>query len=420
LTPFVNGSLNRSFTIRHAMTKLTAFRTLDDLDVKGLRVLLRVDFNVPMQNGIVTNTQRITRVLPTIHTLLERGAKVILLSHLGRPKGKRVAALSLRALLGPLEAMLKPKTVAFAEDCIGKPAAEIVARLNAGEIALLENLRFHEGEEKNDDAFACELAALGDLYINDAFSCSHRAHASVERLAKKLPAAAGPLLEQELSTLEAMLRNPVRPICAIVGGAKVSTKLAILNHLVCKMDSLAIGGAMANTFLLAQGIEIGKSLAEPDMVEMATAIQSRAKSSGCRLLLPEDAVIASKLRVGIATKTVPIAAVPKEAMILDLGPKTVALLGETLRASKTLVWNGPLGAFEIPPFDAGTTQAAKVAAALTREGKLVSVGGGGDTIAALHQAGVENAFSYVSTAGGAFLDWLGGKDLPGVIALRST
>lgn len=400
------------------MTKLTAFRTLDDLDVKGLRILLRVDFNVPMQNGVITDTQRITRVLPTIRTLLERGAKVILLSHLGRPKGKRVAALSLRPLQAPLEAMLKPKTVAFAEDCVGQAAAEAVTRLHPGEIALLENLRFHEGEEKNDDAFVCELAALGDLYINDAFSCSHRAHASVEGLAKKLPAAAGPLLEEELSTLESMLKKPARPICAIVGGAKVSTKLAILNHLVCKMDTLAIGGAMANTFLLAQGIEIGKSLAEPDMVEMAAAIQSRAKSSGCRLLLPEDAVVATDLRADIATETVPITAVPKDAMILDLGPKTVALLAETLRASKTLVWNGPLGAFETKPFDVGTTQAADVAATLTREGRLVSVGGGGDTIAALHQAGIQNAFSYVSTAGGAFLDWLSGKDLPGVTALR--
>ena len=400
------------------MTKRTAFQTLDDLDVKGLRVLLRVDFNVPMQNGVVTDTQRITRVLPTIRTLLERGAKVILLSHLGRPKGKRVAALSLRALQAPLEAMLKPKTIAFAEDCVGKPAAKIITQLHPDEIALLENLRFHEGEEKNDDAFACELAALGDLYINDAFSCSHRAHASVEGLAKKLPAAAGPLLEEELSTLEAMLGNSVRPICAIVGGAKVSTKLSILNHLVGKMDTLAIGGAMANTFLLAQGIEIGKSLAEPDMVEMAAAIQSRAKSSGCRLLLPEDAVVAADLRAGIATETVPITAVPKHAMILDLGPKTVALLAETLHASNTLVWNGPLGAFETKHFDAGTTQVAKVAAERTREGRLVSVGGGGDTIAALHQAGIQDAFSYLSTAGGAFLDWLGGKELPGVTALR--
>ncbi len=400
------------------MTKLTAFRTLDDLDVKGLRVLLRVDFNVPMQDGVITDTQRITRVLPTIRTLLTRGAKVILLSHLGRPKGKRVAALSLRALQAPLEAILKPKTVAFAEDCVGQQAAEIVTRLHPGEIALLENLRFHEGEEKNDDAFACELAALGDLYINDAFSCSHRAHASVEGLARKLPAAAGPLLEEELSTLEAMLVPPVRPIVAIIGGAKISTKLDTLHYLVGKMDTLAIGGAMANTFLLAQGIEIGKSLAEPDMVQTAKAILVRAKKNGCDVLLPKDAVVAANLRADIATETVPITAVPKDAMILDLGPKTVTLLGETLHASKTLVWNGPLGAFETKPFDAGTTQAAKVAAELTREGRLVSVGGGGDTIAALHQAGIQDTFSYISTAGGAFLDWLGGKDLPGVTALR--
>lgn len=401
------------------MTGKPPFQTIDAFDVRDQRVLLRVDFNLPMRNGNVTDTQRIERVLPTIRALCERGAKVILLSHLGRPKGKATADLSLRAVLAPLEARLKPRSVAFARDCIGKTAADVIAGLKRGEIALLENLRFHEGEEKNDDGFAGELAALGDLYVNDAFACSHRAHASVERLARKLPAAAGPLLAKELSTLETMLEKPARPVCAIIGGAKISTKLDTLNSLVGKMDSLAIGGAMANTFLLAQGFEIGKSLAEPKMVAMAQAIQTKAKSNACNLLLPQDVVIASQLREGVATETVPISAVPKDAMILDIGPKTAALLSENLQASQSLVWNGPLGAFETPPFDAGTMQVAKVAARLTREGKLVSVGGGGDTIAALRHAGIEDDFSYISTAGGAFLDWLGGKDLPGVTALRA-
>jgi len=393
------------------------FQTLADFDVNGKRVLVRVDFNVPLKNGRVTDTQRIARVLPTIRALSERNAKVILLSHLGRPKGKATADLSLRAVVKPLEAMLKPKSVAFAEDCIGEKAARVVAALKPGDIALLENLRFHLGEEKNEAAFASALAALGDLYVNDAFACSHRAHASVAGLAKKLPAAAGPLLEHELSTLEAMLGTPARPIAAIIGGAKISTKLDILQHLAARMDALAIGGAMANTFLLAQGLEIGKSLAEPEMVQTAKTILAQAKENGCGVLLPKDVVVASELKEGIATEIKRVSAVPKNGMILDVGPETVALLSENLQASQTLVWNGPLGAFETPPFDAGTVAVAKIAAERTRDGKLISVGGGGDTIAALHRAGIADDFSYLSTAGGAFLDWLGGKTLPGVAAL---
>ncbi|MEW5703860.1 MAG: phosphoglycerate kinase [Pseudomonadota bacterium] len=402
--------------IPETMETAAIFHTIDDFNVRGKRVLLRVDLNVPIRDGKVTDTLRIARVLPTIRTLTERGAKVVLLSHLGRPKGRAVPELSLRPIVAPLEAGLGRK-VAFAEDCVGDVAAGTVAGLEAGQIALLENLRFHPGEEANAADFAGQLAALGELYVNDAFSCSHRAHASVERLAKEMPAAAGPLLEEELTTLERLLTRPKRPIMAIVGGAKVSTKLDVLDHLVGKMDSLAIGGAMANTFLLAQELPIGRSLAEPDMVKTAAAILARAAANGCRILLPEDVVVAKELREGIATETVPVSAMPTDRMILDVGPQTVARLMENLRAAKTLVWNGPLGAFETPPFDRATVAAAKEAARLTQAGNLLSVGGGGDTIAALHRAGLDTAFSYISTAGGAFLDWLGGKTLPGITAL---
>ncbi|MGB1547557.1 MAG: phosphoglycerate kinase, partial [Alphaproteobacteria bacterium] len=396
-----------------------AFHTIDDFDVKEKRVLLRVDLNVPMQDGAITDTLRIERVLPTVQTLVKRGARVVLLSHMGRPKGKSVPELSLRPLIKPLEKALN-QPVAFAQDCIGSAAEKAVAGLQEGEVALLENLRFHSGEEKNDEAFASALARLGDLYVNDAFSCSHRAHASVERLARKLPAAAGPVLMSELATLKEMLGNPSRPILAIVGGAKISTKLDVIHYLIGKVDSLAIVGAMANTFLLAQGHAVGTSLVETGMVEQARAILAKAEETGCGILLPEDAVIAAELREGVATGTVPVSAVPKDRMILDAGPETVARISEKLCETKTLVWNGPLGAFETPPFDAATLAVAKVAAERTRKGRLLSIGGGGDTVAALHRAGLDQDFSYISTAGGAFLDWLGGKVLPGIIALELT
>lgn len=399
------------------MESNAAFHTIDDFDMRGKRVLLRVDLNVPMQDGVVVDTLRIERVLPTVRALSKRGAKVILLSHLGRPKGRVVPELSLRAVVAPLEEALNQR-IAFGEDCVGSGAANVVAKLEDGEVALLENLRFHAGEETNDEAFASALADLGDLYVNDAFSCSHRAHASVERLAKKLPSAAGPVLKHELATLKQMLENPARPVFAIVGGAKISTKLDILNHLMRKMDSLAIVGAMANTFLLAKGFAVGMSLVETIMVEKAEATLAEAEKTKCRILLPEDVVVAAELRENISAETVPVSAVPKNRMILDVGPKTVALLLENLRASKTLVWNGPLGAFETTPFDTATMAVARVAARLTHEGKLLSIGGGGDTIAALHRANLDVDFSYVSTAGGAFLDWLGGKELPGVAALH--
>ncbi len=400
------------------MESNAAFRTIDDFDVRGKRVLLRVDLNVPMQDGVVTDMLRIERVLPTVRALSKRGAKVILLSHLGRPKGRIVPDLSLRAVVAPLEEALNQR-IAFGEDCVGSAAASVVAKLEEGKVALLENLRFHAGEETNDETFASALADFGDLYVNDAFSCSHRAHASIEWLAKKLPSAAGPVLRSELATLKQMLENPARPVFAIVGGAKISTKLDILNHLMSKMDSLAIMGAMANTFLLAKGFTVGVSLVETTMVEKAKALLAEAEKANCRVLLPQDVVVAAELRENISTKTLSVSAVPKDRMILDVGPKTVAQLSENLRASKTLVWNGPLGAFETTPFDAATLAVARVAVELTHEGKLLSIGGGGDTIAALHGAGLDADFSYVSTAGGAFLDWLGGKELPGVAALAA-
>ena len=398
------------------MKSNAAFHTIDDFDVKAKRVLLRVDLNVPMQDGMIIDTLRIERVLPTVRALSKRGAKVILLSHLGRPKGKIVPDLSLRIVIAPLEEALNQR-IAFGEDCVGNAAASAGAKLEEGGVALLENLRFHAGEETNDDALASALADLGDLYVNDAFSCSHRAHASIERLAKKLPSAAGPVLRNELETLKRMLENPARPIFAIVGGAKISTKLDVLSHLIGKMDSLAIMGAMANTFLLAKGHAVGTSLIETAMAGKAEAILAEAEKAECRILLPKDVVVAAELRENASAETVPVSAVPKDRMILDVGPMTVDLLLENLRASKTLVWNGPLGAFETKPFDAATMAVAKAAAELTHEGKLLSIGGGGDTIAALHRGGLDADFSYVSTAGGAFLDWLGGKVLPGIVAL---
>ena len=393
------------------------FRTLDDLTVKGQRVLVRCDLNVPMKDGKVTDATRIERSAETLKALAAKGAKVIVLSHFGRPKGKRVPDMSLQPLAGPLGQALGRK-VAFAGDCVGAPAEAAVKALREGEVLLLENLRFHDAEEANDQGFARQLASLGDLYVNDAFSCAHRAHASTEAIARLLPAAAGLLMQAELSHLQAALEHPKRPVMAVVGGAKVSTKLDLLGNLVGKVDCLVIGGGMANTFLFAQGAEIGKSLAERDLAGTAREILDKAKARNCKILLPVDAVVAAEFKANPPTKVVPANQVPAEQMILDVGPQSVAAINAEMARCKTLVWNGPLGAFETPPFDQATVAVAREAAWLTKSGALLTVAGGGDTVAALAQAGVEESFSYVSTAGGAFLEWLEGKELPGVAALK--
>jgi phosphoglycerate kinase len=393
------------------------FRTIDELDVAGKRVLLRADFNVPMKKGKVTDRTRIERGAVTIAELARRGAKVIVVSHFGRPDGKRVPEMSLAPIAPVLLEALQGKPVAFAEDCIGEPASAAVAKLKPGDVLLLENLRFHAEEEKDDPGFAKALASLGDFYVNDAFSTAHRAHASTEAVARLLPSAAGRLMEAELDHLERALGQPQRPLAAIVGGAKVSTKLALLGNLIAKVDLLVIGGGMANTFLHAQGVAIGKSLAERDMAATAREILEKAKARKAEIALPLDAVVAAELKAGVPVKTVAIEAVPADQMILDVGPATIADLKRRLAGCRTLVWNGPVGAFETPPFEAGTLALANFAADLTQAGKLLSVAGGGDTVAALAQAGVIDKFSYVSTAGGAFLEWLEGKTLPGVAAL---
>jgi phosphoglycerate kinase len=395
---------------------MAKFLTLDDIDAKGKRVLLRADLNVPMKDGRIGDATRIERLAPTIRELAERGARVVVMSHFGRPKGKPEADYSLRPLVAPLaKAIGRP--VAFAEDCVGSAAERVVAALKPGEVALLENLRFHAQEEKNDPAFAKQLAALGDLYVNDAFSAAHRAHASTEALAHLLPAAAGRLMQAELDALSAALETPKRPVAALIGGAKVSTKLDLLSFITGKVDVLIIGGAMANTLLFAQGVAVGKSLCEREMADTARRIIDQAKQAGCTLVLPVDGVVAREFKAGAPSETVAIDRVPPDAMILDIGAKTVQAIAGHLAACKTLVWNGPLGAFETPPFDAGTTALAKQVAALTKQGKLLSVAGGGDTVAALAHAGVVDDLSYVSTAGGAFLEWLEGRALPGVAAL---
>jgi phosphoglycerate kinase len=397
---------------------MAAFRNLDDIDVRGKRVLLRADLNVPVRDGRVTDRTRIERLAPTIEALIARGAKVVVMSHFGRPNGKPDPAYSLRVLVAPLSQTLGGRPVAFAEDCIGEPARRVVDGLQPGQVALLENLRFHPGEEANSRDFAKALAELGDVYVNDAFSAAHRAHASIEALAHLLPCAAGKLMEAELRALESALERPQRPVLALVGGAKVSTKLDLLRFIVGKVDRLVIGGAMANTLLFAQGREIGRSLCERDLAATARELLALAAERGCQVMLPEDAVVAASLAAGVATSTVAIDRVPADMMILDIGPRTVAAIAAALDQSHTLVWNGPLGAFETRPFDQGTAEVAKHVAALTQAGKLLSVAGGGDTVAALAQAGCEDALSYVSTAGGAFLEWLEGRTLPGVAALR--
>ncbi len=393
-----------------------SFRTLDTIDVAGKRVLLRADLNVPVRDGKITDLTRIERLSPTIRELVGKGAKVIVCSHFDRPKGKRVAAMSLAPVATALGQVLG-RRVRFAEDCIGIAAQQAVERMAPGDVLVLENTRFHPGEEANDPAFAAELAQLAEVYVNDAFSAAHRAHASTEGVAHLLPACAGRLMQAELEALHAALGNPQRPVMAIVGGAKVSTKLELLGNLVSKVNVLTIGGAMANTFLAAQGVAVGKSLQEAEMHATARDILAGAKTAGCAILLPTDAVVAREFKPNPPTETVSITAVPADAMILDVGPATVAALNGHIAALKTLVWNGPLGAFETPPFDAATTAVARAVAAATQAGTLRSVAGGGDTVAALRHAGVLDKLSYVSTAGGAFLEWLEGKTLPGVAAL---
>lgn len=394
------------------------FKTLDDFTVAGQRVLVRGDLNLPVQDGRVTDTTRIDRMLPTLRELMEKGARVVVISHFGRPKGKVVPEMSLKPVADALSQALGGTTVAFAADCVGEAAKAVVDGLADGEIALLENLRFHPGEEANDVGFAGELAALGDLYINDGFSVSHRAHASTEAIARILPAAAGRNMQAELEALESALGDPERPVLAVVGGAKVSTKLAVLGNLIEKVDALVIGGGMANTFLHALGTDVGASLCEADLADTARDIMAKADAAGCEIILPSDVVIAGKLEAGAASETVMTAAVPPEKMILDIGPESAAALSDRLGSIRTLLWNGPLGAFEFPPFDAATVTVAQAAAKCTEAGEMVSVAGGGDTVAALRHAGVADSFSYISTAGGAFLEWLEGKELPGVAALR--
>jgi len=393
-----------------------ARKTLDDMDLTGKVVLTRVDINVPMADGRVTDTTRIDRIKPTIDAILAKGGKPVLMAHYGRPKGTPVAEMSLAPVRATVEQVLGVP-VSFAADCIGLPAKKGVSELAPGAVLLLENTRFHPGEETNDAAFAASLAALGDVYCNDAFSAAHRAHASTEAIARLLPACAGRSMQAELAALETALAKPTRPVVAVVGGAKVSTKLALLGNLVGRVDTLVIGGGMANTFLAAQGKPIGTSLAEPDMAPTAREIMDKADAAGCRILLPEDVVVAREFRAGTATETMAADACPDDAMILDAGPASVATIAAAFDGAKTLIWNGPLGAFEIPPFDAATNAAARHAADLSREGRLVSVAGGGDTVSALNVSGAAADFTYISTAGGAFLEWMEGKTLPGVAAL---
>ena len=397
---------------------MAAFRTLDDIgDVSGKRVLVRVDLNVPMADGRVTDATRIERVAATILELSGKGAKVILLAHFGRPKDGPSPEFTLEPVAKATSVILG-KPVSFAADCIGEKAAAAVSTMKDGDILLLENTRFHKGEEKNDPAFTEKLAANGDLFVNDAFSAAHRAHSSTEGLARLLPAFAGRTMQAELDALEKGLGNPVRPVVAIVGGAKISSKLDLLMNLVKKVDALVIGGGMANTFLAARGVDVGKSLCEHDLAETARQIMLEAAGAGCAIVLPSDGVIAREFKAGAASEIVAIDKVPADAMILDVGPATVATIGEWIDRAATLVWNGPLGAFEIEPFDKATVAAAKHAASRTKAGKLVSVAGGGDTVAALNHAGVADDFTYVSTAGGAFLEWMEGKELPGVEVLK--
>jgi phosphoglycerate kinase len=392
------------------------FRTLDDVDVKGKRVLLRVDLNVPMENGRVSDATRLERVAPTITEIAGKGGKVILLAHFGRPKG-RDPKDSLKPVAAALADVIG-RPVGFADDCIGDVAAKAIAAMQDGDILCLENTRFHKGEEKNDPAFVAELAKLGDIWVNDAFSAAHRAHASTEGLGHKLPAYAGRTMQAELVALSKALDAPTRPVIAIIGGAKVSTKIDLLQNLVSKVDALVIGGGMANTFLHAQGIGIGKSLAEKDLAATALLIIEKAEAANCAIILPVDAVVAFHFAANSPSHAYGLDAIPADGMILDVGPQSIERICAAIDDAATLVWNGPVGAFEMTPFDHGTVVAAKHAAARTKAKKLISVAGGGDTVAALNHAGVSDDFSYVSTAGGAFLEWMEGKPLPGVEVLK--
>ncbi|WP_180901210.1 phosphoglycerate kinase [Martelella soudanensis] len=397
---------------------MPAFKTLDDLpDINGKRVLVRVDLNVPFSEGRVTDATRIERVAPTINELSNKGAKVILMAHFGRPKGQVVPEMSLKPIVYAVEEVLD-HAVAFCDDCVGEVAEKAIAAMSAGDILLLENTRFHKGEEKNDPEFVAALAKNGDIYVNDAFSAAHRAHASTEGLGHHMPAYAGRTMQAELEALESGLGNPKHPVVAIVGGAKVSTKIDLLENLIDKVDALVIGGGMANTFVAAKGIDVGKSLCEHDLADTARAIMAKAEKTGCAIVLPVDGVVAGEFKANAANETVAIDAIPADQMMLDVGPQSVMTINEWIEKAETLVWNGPLGAFEIEPFDAATVAAAKFAAERTRAGKLVSVAGGGDTVSALNHAGVKDDFSYVSTAGGAFLEWMEGKVLPGVEILK--
>ena len=398
--------------------KGASFRTIDALDCAGKRVLLRADLNVPLRDGRITDLTRLERLTPTIRELADKGARVIVVSHFDRPRGKRVPEMSLAPVREALAQVLG-HPVHFAEDCLGPQAHAAVAALRDGEVLVLENTRYHPGEETNDPEMAAGLAALADIYVNDAFSAAHRAHASTEGVARHLPAHAGRLMQAELGALTLALEHPERPVGAIVGGAKISTKLDLIGNMLGRVDVLIVGGAMANTFLAARGLEVGRSLQEPQMHDTARAIMAEAEARGCQILLPVDAVVAAEFKAHAASQVVPVEQVPADTMILDCGPRTVELLGRHLATLKTLVWNGPMGAFETPPFDAGTTALARAVADLTLAGGLRSVAGGGDTVSALRHAGVLDQFSYVSTAGGAFLEWLEGKTLPGIQALTA-
>ncbi len=396
------------------------FRSIEQAEVEGKRVLVRVDLNVPMRDGVITDTNRIDRVLPTIRSLAAAGAKVIILSHFGRPKGKRMPEMSLRPVAGKMDELLKSTSVTFVDECVGPEVEMAVNSLENGQVLFLENLRFHPEEEADDPEFAKRLARLGDIYVNDAFSSSHRANASIHAITSELPSYAGFLVAAEIAALSKALELPERPVAAVVGGAKVSTKISVLNNLAKKFDFLIIGGGMANTFLHAQGIDVGKSLCEADLANTALEITRTAKEAGCEILLPVDAVVAKEFRAGAQSEVCALDAVPGNSMILDVGPATVKALNAKIATCRTLLWNGPMGAFEIEPFGEGTFALAREAARLTKAGSLVTVAGGGDTVAALNAAGVGKDFTYVSTAGGAFLEWLEGKDLPGVVALRVT
>jgi phosphoglycerate kinase len=395
---------------------LDKLKTTAGVDVKGKRVLVRADLNVPLKDGKVTDATRLERLVPGLRDLADRGAKVIVISHFGRPKGGPAPEFSLKPVADDLSRLLG-QPVAFAADCIGTPAVDVVTALQPGQVAVLENLRFHKGEEKNDAGFAAELAKIGDIFVGDAFSTAHRAHASTEAITHLMPSYAGPLMMEEIDALRTALDKPKRPTVAVVGGAKVSSKIPVLTNLIAKVDKLIIGGGMANTFFLAQGVEIGKSLAEPDFTKTALEIMHDAKVRSCEVVLPHDVVVAPKFEAGAPAKTVGPLETPADQMILDVGPKTIAHYADVIGRCHTLLWNGPLGAFEISPFGEGTFAVAREAAKLTKAGTLVSVAGGGDTVAALNDAGVTDQFTYVSTAGGAFLEWLEGRELPGVAAL---